>query len=443
MSQQKLDLRRSFKIVRRHRMLFGGLVALGLLGGAAYAVVKPPVFSGTALVVLPQAAAQSEQTGVPGIDNIIATQMVIATSNPVLSDALPHISPATTLESLKHQVQVTSLAGSILSITASGSTAGQAEDVANAVASSYVSYVGSANSPVGRTSANVLERATTATGSKLPEQIAIFGALGIVAGALIGFVLALVIGRKDRRLVEREAIANSIAAPVLASIPVSHPSDAAAWAKLLDEYEPEAVHAWGLSQFLQHLGVGAHRSGGNGRGGSSSVTVLSLSSDPEALALGPQLAAFAATQGIPTALVIGPQQDVNGTATLRTACSAPEPSAPRRPSLRLVVADGNRVSDLRSTFTVVVAVVDGREPHVPDTIRTRATVLGVSAGGATAEELARASTAAAADGREVIGILVANPEENDSTTGRVPRLAMPLRRPLPTRLNGATMEIRR
>ena len=40
-----------------------------------------------------------------------------------------------------------------------------------------------------------------------------------------------------------------------------------------------------------------------------SLAVLSLSSDPGPLALGPQLAVFAASLGIPTTLVIGPQQD--------------------------------------------------------------------------------------------------------------------------------------
>ena len=57
MSQQALDLRRSVQIVRRHRKLFGAVVALGLLIGAAYAVLKPPVLTSTALVVLPQASA--------------------------------------------------------------------------------------------------------------------------------------------------------------------------------------------------------------------------------------------------------------------------------------------------------------------------------------------------------------------------------------------------
>ena len=43
-------------------------------------------------------------------------------------------------------------------------------------------------------------------------------------------------------------------------------------------------------------------------------------------------------------------------------------------------------------------------------MRTTATVLGVSAGAATAEQLARVAVVAAADGREITGILVADPD---------------------------------
>ena len=40
MSQKALDLRRSIQIVRRHKVLVGILVALGILGGAAYAIAS-------------------------------------------------------------------------------------------------------------------------------------------------------------------------------------------------------------------------------------------------------------------------------------------------------------------------------------------------------------------------------------------------------------------
>ena len=76
-----------------------------------------------------------------------------------------------------------------------------------------------------------------------------------------------------------------------------------------------------------------------GRGGGSSLAVLSLSSDPKALALGPQLAVFAASLGIPTALVVGPQQDPNATATLRAACAAPSEPSERSRYLRVTVSD--------------------------------------------------------------------------------------------------------
>ena len=59
-------------------------------------------------------------------------------------------------------------------------------------------------------------------------------------------------------------------------------------------------------------------------------------------------------------------------------------------------------------------------------MRTNATVLGVSAGAATADQLARVAVSAAANGSEITGILVADPDSADPTTGRVPQLARPV-----------------
>ena len=276
--------------------------------------------------------------------------------------------------------------------------------------------------------------------------------------------MALAVGRNDRRLRERDEIANSIGIPVLASVPVAHPSSARGWTKLLEDYKPTAVHSWQLRTALQQLGIarpGFGRSAydGNGSslydddrvsvydgdGGRFSLVVLSLSSDSGALALGPQLAAFAASQEIPTALVIGPQQDAAATATLRTACAAQLSEASMRHGLLRVTAYDEGSVDVQpdTALVIVVAVVDSRAPKMPDTMRTNATVIGVSAGAATAEQLAWAAVVAATDGREVTGILVADPDPADQTTGRIPHLARPARHRRPNRLRGIVTEIRR
>jgi len=456
MSQQALDLRRVIQIVRKRRKIIGVVIVLGLLIGAAYAALRPPVKSSTALVVLPGVFAQSEQSAAMNsggtssdTSNIYtATQVVMAGTDAVLKDALPNVSPAMSLQMLQKNVHITSMTGSsVISFTASGSTAAQAETTANAVANSYITYANSKANPIGNVSlssganpvgnvaAKMLNSAAIATGPNIPERIAIYGLLGALAGAVAGFIGSLAVGRNDRRLVERDAIANSIGAPVLVSLPVGRPADAASWAKLFSEYEPADVPKWGLTKLLRQFGITGIGAGNGANGHGFSLTVVSLASDAKALALGPQLAAFAASQGIPTALVTGPQQDVKVMATLRTACAAPAGSPGRRRLLQLVVSDDGRLDQVRAAFVVVVAVVDSRAPSMPSTARTVATVLGVSAGVATADQLARAATAAAVDGREIAGILVADPEPTDKTTGRIPRLTPALPRPVPTRVN--------
>ena len=443
MSRQNLDLRTSIQIVRRQKKLFGGVVALGLLAGAVYAVLTPPAPASTALVVIgsnPRSLNSQASSSTTGIDTSLATQIVIAGSGPVLAGALPHVSPpGESLTALSARVSVTAVGDSdILSFTATGKTPEQAEETANAVANSYVTYVDTSTSSVVQVSARVLESATTATGTKLPKYIGVWAVIGALAGALVGFVICLARSRGDRRLTRRDDIANSIAVPVLVSIPVERPDDPLSWARLLNEYEPDAVHAYGLSKLLRQFGVADDGTSGN----ALSLTVMSLTSDPTALALGPQLAAFASAHGIPTALVLGPQQDRNVTAALHTVCAAGgQAVADHGKPLRLLVAEDGRVGQVPAALTVVVLVIDPRDPRVPPVAPTNATVLGVSAEGATAEELARAATAAAADGRDIYGILVANPDPDDQTTGRIPRLA-PMRRALPTRVNGRAMESR-
>jgi capsular polysaccharide biosynthesis protein len=444
MNEQAMDLRRSVQVVRRHKILVSVVTLLGLLAGVGYTVLRPPMLTSTALVVLPQALSSEQLPGATGPDGYMATQIVIASSDPVLTGALATLGPATPLQTLRNDVQVKSPTPNILSISASGTNASQAEARANAVANSYVAYITSRHSLFGPVSAHVLNPATSATGQTLVLRVA-YGLGGAVLGALLGVFAAFAISRRDQRLMSRDDIANSIGVPVLASFPVSHPADAAGWVRLLEDYQPGDLYGWRLRHALQHLGMaGVNVHNGSDRG-SSSLAVVSLSSDTGALALGPQLAAYASSLGIPTALVIGPQEDTTVAATLRTACAAPLPdSSERSRYLRAAVSDrGDVVRRLNAVLTVVVIVVDSQTPQVTGTIATTATVIGVSAGGATAQQLARVATSVAADGREIAGILVADPEPTDHTTGRIPQPIRPAQHRLAARPKDTITEIKR
>ena len=345
MSQQALDLRRSIRILSRRKVLLGLMVALGILAGGAYAWLHPPMVTSTALVLLPQStqAAQGAAAATNGgPDPYTATQDVIATSNHVLSAALPNVRPAMSLNELRSEVHAGSPTGYIISISAQGKVAAEAVATANAVAHSYVDYISSAGNAVGHVPAQLLEQATTATGSARISRLVVYGLVGAVFGALIGVIVLLALGRADRRLRERDEIANSIGVPVLASFPVGHPTDAAGWTKLLEAYKPGALHSMQLRRAIQQLGTAAVDVNSGGESGGWSFAVLSLSSDPGAMALGPQLAVFAASQGIPTALVIGPQQDADVTATLQTACAAPPSASSERPGQLQVTVSRQR-----------------------------------------------------------------------------------------------------
>jgi capsular polysaccharide biosynthesis protein len=461
MSQETLDLRRSIRVVRRHKLLVGVAVALGCLAGGGYAALKPSMVTSTALVLLSPSgqAAQSAAAvaGNGGPDPYTQTQEVIAKSSPVLEGALPHIHPPTmSIIELRNDITIGSQTPFIISVSVQARDAADAAANADAIARSYVAYIGASNNPGGAVQAQLLQSAPRGTGSGLIKKAVtytIFALLGTLFGAIIGIIIALAVDRSDRRLRSRDEIANSIGVPVLASFPVGHPSDPGGWTRLLENYKPGAMHALQLRKALQQLEMAAEVNFGRSNG-RRSFTVLSLSTDPGALALGPQLATFAAAQGIRTTLIVT-QQDAAVTASLRTACAGP-PASPKWPgNLRVLVSDGDVETAVNAdpegdagvqwdaTLAVIVGVVDGRNPQIPDTMRTTTTLLGVSAGAATADQLARMAVSADSGGREIAGILVSDPDSADATTGRLPHLGRRAGRRPPTRVTGIATEIRR
>jgi capsular polysaccharide biosynthesis protein len=427
-SEQTLDLKRSLQVIRRHWLAVSACGLVGLLAGGGYAAVQPPSLSSTALVRIASPQAAFSANGAP-------TLVVIASSDPVLNLAAPHIRPAVSRQELRQDLTVKSLTSGIISIAADGRTAAEAENRANAVARAFVSYITSPSSLSGSTGALVLQPASTATGRSLAASVVIWGVIGLLAGALLGVIALLAVTRRDRRLRQRDEIADSIGFPVLASVPVGHPSDPAGWVRLLTEYEPAPADAWRLRGALDYLGVGTPGIGAEGL----SVAVLSLRSDPGALALGPQLAVFAASLGIRTNLVLGPQQHPDATANLRAALAG----APDIAHLQITVRDEDNAREMQDAMlTVLIAVVDEVAPRVADRMRTSTALVGVSAGAATADELARVAFSTADRGRRVAGILVADPDSTDNTTGRLPQLTRTTAQGSPSRLTGIPTETR-
>ena len=422
MSGQALDLRRSAQIVWRLKGLVAAFIVLGFLGGAAYTAVTPAVYQSSAQVAI-----------APSVS--IAKQAAVVKSPPVLAPALNSVARGVPLTTLRNRVFVLTAAAGLMAVVAEASSPGQAISTANVVARSYVAYATSGNGPTaGSVPVQLFLPATGASGTTLPWRLFYAAGTGVLVGALIGVIVALAVGRGNRWLRERDEIADSIGVPVMASVRVSHPARPASWAKLLDAYEPEAADSWRLRKVLRELGHA-----GPAAGDGTSVAVLSLADDRKALALGPQLAAFAAKQGIPATLVLDSRQDAKVTAALRAACAAaPGPPGPGRPGLAVINPDEDMLPV--GGLVIAAAVVDGRAPRVAATMRAATTVLGVTSGAVTAQQLTRVAASAAGDGRAIAGILVADPDPDDPTTGRLPQLARLGQRRMPIRMTTAVTE---
>jgi hypothetical protein len=169
-------VRRASAVMRRHGILISIAAAVSMIAGAATAAFGPLTVTSTATVLLPPAS--------PGA----AGAAVIAGSDLVLAGALPRLSPAISLPALRGGVRVESITARVLLVSARAGTASQAEATANAVAESYIGNVNSANSPVGRVPAHMLDSATSATRTGAGLRLLAGVLLGLVSGLLTGVV---------------------------------------------------------------------------------------------------------------------------------------------------------------------------------------------------------------------------------------------------------------
>ena len=147
MNEQPLNLRASLQEIWRCRLLVIVVAALCGLGGLMYGLLRPANETAVALVLLPPSTASasgnsgnSGNSGAAG--NGIDTDAVIARSTPVLAAAGAKVSPPLGALGVKRLVTVTPLSGQILQIQAQAPASRYAAQLANAVAASYVDYIG-------------------------------------------------------------------------------------------------------------------------------------------------------------------------------------------------------------------------------------------------------------------------------------------------------------
>ncbi len=94
------------------------------------------------------------------------------------------------------------------------------------------------------------------------------------------------------------------------------------------------------------------------------------------------------------------------------------------------------VTEEAADLTIVVIAADRREPTLRNAPDTAVTLLAIAPGTATTIELAKLAVAADESGRRIDGIVVADPDAWDNTTGRRSLDERAMQTPLPIRLTG-------
>ena len=288
--------------------------------------------------------------------------------------------------------------------------------------------------------ATIADNATPATRPRLVVWMVVsallFSALGVGLAASVIIALA----RRDRRLRTRDEIADALGSPVIGSLVSQRTRTTAAWNQLLESYQPSPVDAWSLRQVLDRIGAGPLLAAAKGRdaeakSGRLTVVVVVPADDPGALAVAGQLASHTASLGVPT-LLTARQRHAAADALWATSTRGEE----TRPGLRV---DPRRTAVRRKGPTgllLELAVVDRQQPVLPDLRRADAIVLVVSSGTATEEDLARVAVAAYESGGRFRGIVVADADSLDHTTGRLLQAERAMEPPLPMRLTGVELD---
>lgn len=474
MAEQLLDLRQSLGALRRYRLALAGTVLLGAAAGATLSSVQPPTYTSSSQVLLPQLAVGGQL-----INRDPASESRVAGSAVVLERAGKQLDPKLSAGEVRQLVSVGSPGDNVIEYTAHSQDPVLAKDAAQAAAEAEVDYIADGANEIVRkqmddinarlktqqahyadysnerqavtarmrtqtgalrmqtanrrtaliddlaqvsdaineiqkersdlakdsVTAQVIQPATAAAKPGELRRGALFGLVGAGIAVVLAALLLVVIAGRDRRLRGRDAIADAAGSPVLGAVTSATPHSLAGWSGLLGGYEPAATDAWSLRQVLRRV---TDPSGPGEGSAAQRLTVLTLAGDTAGLAVAVQLASYASTTGLRTRLVPAGEMPL---ATLAAAFRQAHGAEPR-PGLHVGTGPEGEPG-----LTATLAVLDRKDPLAPST--ADATLLVVSAGAATAEDLARAALAVDDAGSRIVGILVADPDDLDHTTGRL------------------------
>ncbi len=269
-----------------------------------------------------------------------------------------------------------------------------------------------AQAELGQVSANqgteVIQQATL-TGAGVTSLV-LGLILGLLGGVLVGAVVVLARHRRDPRLWTRDGLADALGSPVMLSLQVPRTRSSSDWVEALERSQPTSSERWNVRLALRELGTTEEEL--------TQLVVLVLAGDTAGAALATQVAVVTAASGLQTRFALVTEED--SMAGLQAAVSrfSTRGQGPR-PDLEVLIGDPPR-RDAPPDLTVTAVVLDQGRPALPSSLAGAVTVLAVSAGVATAEQLARVAIAAADNRQPLRGVFVANPGVEDQTTGRFP-----------------------
>ncbi len=368
--------------------------------------VQPPV--GTSAVRLANAVAASY------VDYI--DQLETTSDGPAVS-TLQHEASLLDQQINDLQTQINTVTSRISSEGASSAAGQQDTDLLASLRSqqnqvslqlnSVTTQIASAELASGSTegATRILQKAALQPPSKyrLPVEA---GVIGFGIGLLGGTAFVLIRLQRGHRLRLRDEIARAAGAPVIASIEAPSCTTPSAWRELLDG-PPRATTEWALRHVLHSLQ--------KGNGGRTAVRVIAFAGDSPALATGPRLALHAATSGTPTALVAEDSGELEDRSLepLRAAFTGAKPAGSGLP----FAMRSSKVDDDSPQLLISLVVFNGNTPTLERSDAVN--LLSISPNFATADELAALALVAADNGSVLDGVVVVNPDPNDSTTGQL------------------------